>query len=187
MRGAVVKRVVGTGLCAARQRDRGDAVTRDETAWTWWTLPPRSLGAWPRSIVGAPASALARLERALTLGMRLAGASAAPVRAPGRLMRHWLLARGLEKSRAGEGWFWDRWSSPCGERESDGRPSQGSSQERNPPVCQVSVVAERRTGDDQSESDDRLHCEPDRVGRESCAGDQRAERASHRRHHDSND
>jgi hypothetical protein len=36
---AVVRNVV-TGLYAAWQRDGGDGVTRDETAWTWWTLPP---------------------------------------------------------------------------------------------------------------------------------------------------
>ena len=27
-------------------------MARDETAWTWWTLPPRSLGAWPRGTTG---------------------------------------------------------------------------------------------------------------------------------------
>ena len=37
--GTVVKRVAATALRAARQRDGGDGVTRDETAWTWWTLP----------------------------------------------------------------------------------------------------------------------------------------------------
>ena len=42
--GTVVKRVVGAGLRAARQRDGGDGVTRDETAWTWWTLPPAIAG-----------------------------------------------------------------------------------------------------------------------------------------------
>jgi hypothetical protein len=31
---AVVKRVAESGLRAARQRDGGDGVTRDETAWT---------------------------------------------------------------------------------------------------------------------------------------------------------
>ena len=35
----VVKGVVGAGLRAAWQRDGGDGVTRDETAWTWWTPP----------------------------------------------------------------------------------------------------------------------------------------------------
>ena len=38
--GTVVRRVAATALRAARQRDGGDAVTRDETAETWWTLPP---------------------------------------------------------------------------------------------------------------------------------------------------
>jgi hypothetical protein len=40
----VVKRVAETGLRAARQRDTGDGVARDETAWTWWTLPPAVAG-----------------------------------------------------------------------------------------------------------------------------------------------
>jgi hypothetical protein len=42
--GTVVKRVVGAGLRAARRRDGGDGVTLDETAWTWWTLPPATAG-----------------------------------------------------------------------------------------------------------------------------------------------
>jgi hypothetical protein len=42
--GTVVKRVAATALRAARQRDGGDGVTRDETAWTWWTLPPAIAG-----------------------------------------------------------------------------------------------------------------------------------------------
>ena len=42
--GAAVRRVVGTTLRAAWQRDGGDGVTRDETAWTWWTLPPAIAG-----------------------------------------------------------------------------------------------------------------------------------------------
>jgi hypothetical protein len=53
--GTVVKRVVATALRAARQRDGGDGMTRDETAWTRWTLRPRSLGAWPRGTAGASA------------------------------------------------------------------------------------------------------------------------------------
>ena len=40
----VVKGVVGAGLRAARRRDGGDGVTRDETAWTWWTPPPAIAG-----------------------------------------------------------------------------------------------------------------------------------------------
>jgi hypothetical protein len=42
--GTAVKRVVATALRAARQRDGGDGVTRDETAWTWWTLPSAAAG-----------------------------------------------------------------------------------------------------------------------------------------------
>jgi hypothetical protein len=42
--GTVVKRVAATALRAARQRGGGDGVTRDETAWTWWTLPPAVSG-----------------------------------------------------------------------------------------------------------------------------------------------
>jgi hypothetical protein len=44
MPGAVAKRVAETGLRAARRRDGGDGVARDETAWTWWTLPPAIAG-----------------------------------------------------------------------------------------------------------------------------------------------
>ena len=46
--GTVVKRVAATALRAARQRDGGDGVTRDETAWTWWTLPPAIAGCLAR-------------------------------------------------------------------------------------------------------------------------------------------
>ena len=42
--GTVVKRVAATVLRAARQRDGGDGMARDETAWTWWTLPPAIAG-----------------------------------------------------------------------------------------------------------------------------------------------
>ena len=42
--GTVVKRAAATALRAARQRDGGDGVARDETAWTWWTLPPAISG-----------------------------------------------------------------------------------------------------------------------------------------------
>jgi hypothetical protein len=42
--GTVAKRVAATALRTARQRDGGDWVTRDETAWTWWTLPPAISG-----------------------------------------------------------------------------------------------------------------------------------------------
>ena len=41
---AVVKRVAEIGLCAAWQRDGGDGVARDETAWTWWTFLPAIAG-----------------------------------------------------------------------------------------------------------------------------------------------
>jgi hypothetical protein len=41
---AVAKRVAAAVLHAALQGDRGDGVTRDETAWTWWTLPPATAG-----------------------------------------------------------------------------------------------------------------------------------------------
>ncbi len=42
--GTVVECVAATVLRAARQRDGGDGVTRDKTAWTWWTLPPAIAG-----------------------------------------------------------------------------------------------------------------------------------------------
>jgi hypothetical protein len=41
---AVVSPVVKAGLRAAWRRDRGDGMARDETAWTWWTLPPATAG-----------------------------------------------------------------------------------------------------------------------------------------------
>jgi hypothetical protein len=40
----VLSRVAKTRLRAAWQRDGGDGVTRDETAWTWWTLPSAIAG-----------------------------------------------------------------------------------------------------------------------------------------------
>jgi hypothetical protein len=46
--GTVVKRVAATALRAARLRDGGDGVTRDETAETWWTLPPAISGCLAR-------------------------------------------------------------------------------------------------------------------------------------------
>ena len=46
--GTVVKHVAATALRAARQRDGGDGVTRDETAWTWWTLPSAISGCLAR-------------------------------------------------------------------------------------------------------------------------------------------
>jgi hypothetical protein len=40
----VAKYVAATRFRAPRQRDGGDGVLRDETAWTWWTLPPAISG-----------------------------------------------------------------------------------------------------------------------------------------------
>jgi hypothetical protein len=73
--GAVVKLVAATGLRAARQRDRGDGVTRDETAWTWWTLPPAISGCLAqkyRQRTGARAGSARTRTHA---GMRLGGVS----------------------------------------------------------------------------------------------------------------
>jgi hypothetical protein len=42
--GTVVKGVVGAELRAAWRQDGGDGAARDETAWTWWTLPPAIAG-----------------------------------------------------------------------------------------------------------------------------------------------
>ena len=65
---------------------------------------------------------------------------------------------------------------------------QDSGQERDLPLGQVSVVVEQRTGDDQSESYDRPHCEPDGMAASPARpADQRAQRASYRRHHHRND
>jgi hypothetical protein len=40
----VARRVAEAALRAAWRRDGGDGVARDETAWTWWTLPPAIAG-----------------------------------------------------------------------------------------------------------------------------------------------
>jgi len=40
----VAKRVAATRFRGPRQRDGGDGVTWDETAWTWWTLPSAIAG-----------------------------------------------------------------------------------------------------------------------------------------------
>ena len=45
MPGTVVKGVAGAGLRAAWRRD---GMTRDETTWTWWTLPPPISGCLAR-------------------------------------------------------------------------------------------------------------------------------------------
>ena len=50
MPGTVVKRVAA-GLRAARERD---GMTRDETAWTWWTLPPAISGCLARRYPRCP-------------------------------------------------------------------------------------------------------------------------------------
>ena len=73
--GTVAKRVAATGLRAARQRDGGDGVTRDETAWTWWTLPPAIAGCLAqkyRRRTGAQAGPARTRTQA---GMRLGGAT----------------------------------------------------------------------------------------------------------------
>jgi hypothetical protein len=54
--GTVVKRVAGTALRTARQREGGDGVTRDETAWTWWMLPSAISGPGPEIPRRTPAS-----------------------------------------------------------------------------------------------------------------------------------
>ena len=42
--GRVAKHVAAARSRAPRQRDGGDGVARDRTAWTWWTLPPAVAG-----------------------------------------------------------------------------------------------------------------------------------------------
>jgi hypothetical protein len=63
--GTVVKRVVATALRAARQRDGGDGMARDKTAWTWWTLPP--------AIAGRLAQRYSKCIRSLPIRAGLAG------------------------------------------------------------------------------------------------------------------
>ena len=60
MPGAVVSNVVATGLCAAWQRDGGDGMTRDETAWTWWTFPAAIAGCFARRYAFAQRSLAVR-------------------------------------------------------------------------------------------------------------------------------
>ena len=75
--GTVVKRVAATALRPARQRDGGDGVTRDETAWTWWTLPPAISGCRARRYLGAHRSLRVRVGRA---GTRVAATGLGQVR-----------------------------------------------------------------------------------------------------------
>jgi hypothetical protein len=41
---AVAERVAATGFRPTWRRDGRDGAARDETAWTWWTLPPAIAG-----------------------------------------------------------------------------------------------------------------------------------------------
>ena len=61
--GAVARRVAATGLRAAWRRDGGDGVARNETAWTWWTLPPAISGCLARRYHRHPAVSPAALSR----------------------------------------------------------------------------------------------------------------------------
>ncbi len=62
---AVVSRVVKARLRAARS---GDGVTRDETAWTWWTLPPATAGCLAQRYASASRSLPIRAGLAGTCG-----------------------------------------------------------------------------------------------------------------------
>jgi hypothetical protein len=66
--GAVVRHVVATGLRAAWRRDGGDGVTRDETAWMWWTLPPATSGCLAQRYVSASRSLPVRAGLPRTCG-----------------------------------------------------------------------------------------------------------------------
>ena len=47
-------------VLSARRRDEGGAVTRDETAWTWWTFPPAVAGRLAQRYTSASGSLPAR-------------------------------------------------------------------------------------------------------------------------------
>ena len=74
--GTVVRLVVAAGFRAAWRRDGGDGVTRDGTAWTWWTLPPAPSGRLAqRTHPGAHRSHRVGAERA---GTRVAARRVGP-------------------------------------------------------------------------------------------------------------
>jgi hypothetical protein len=63
----VAKHVAATRFRGPRQRDGGDGVARDETAWTWWTLPPAIAGCLAQKYLSAyRRPRWADIERALT-------------------------------------------------------------------------------------------------------------------------
>jgi hypothetical protein len=64
--GAVAKPVAAPGLRAAWQRDGRDGVTRDETAWTWWTSLPATSGCLAQKYRRRTGVRAGPLERALT-------------------------------------------------------------------------------------------------------------------------
>ena len=71
----VAKYVAATRSRAPRQRDWGDGVLRDETAWTWWTLPPAISGCLAQKY-RRRTGVRAGLARAHThAGLRLGGAA----------------------------------------------------------------------------------------------------------------
>ena len=73
--GAVARRVAATGLRAAWRRDGGDGVARDETAWTWWTLPPAIAGCLAQKHRRRTGVRAARARTHTHAGMRLGGVS----------------------------------------------------------------------------------------------------------------
>ena len=66
-RGAVAKGVAATAPRTAWQRD---GLTRDETAWTWWTLPPATSGCLAQKYRKCIRSVLIRAGLAGTCGAR---------------------------------------------------------------------------------------------------------------------
>jgi hypothetical protein len=94
--GAVAKRVAATGFRAAWRRDGGDGATRDETAWTWWTLPPATAGrlaqryhrhsqvsSCPRGLARTRSRSAVMLAAGCLLVHRLPGAEGASPLPPG--------------------------------------------------------------------------------------------------------
>ena len=85
----VARRVAEAALRAAWRRDGGDGVARDETAWTWWTLPPAIAGCLAqkyRRRTGVRASPVRTRTHA---GLRLGGASRARAGEAGKIESSW--------------------------------------------------------------------------------------------------
>jgi hypothetical protein len=67
---AVAKHVAATGVRAVWRRDGGDGAARDETAWTWQTLPPAVAGCRAQRSEGASLISLLSFDGSAGIGGR---------------------------------------------------------------------------------------------------------------------